>query len=364
MNAPTTAPAPITEYLQGNAGSIPAEGILQDFAAVLKPTDGEHIVQKFGPKLLIEETDKVAQGFFEYSRCCGNRKALLVGINYIGTDNELRGCINDARNMQKFIIDRFGFSNDNIVLLTDDTKDPGLKPTKANIVKYMQWLVKDAKKDDALFFHYSGHGTQVRDRVLDEPDKKDEAICPLDFPEVGMFIDDDSTHEQLVKPLPAGCRLTAVFDSCNSGSVMDIPYVYQPDKKDPIKEPKILHVQHGVLHSLLQPLGQLVQGLDKTEHKIFDPARSMQIMSHAGASPADVVCWSGCLDTQTSADTFENGQNVGALSWAFITSLTKDPTQTYMELLVSIRALLKQKYTQIVQLSSCHPIDTNLEFVA
>jgi hypothetical protein len=39
---------------------------------------------------------------------------------------------------------------------------------------------------------------------------------------------------------------------------------------------------------------------------------------------------------------------------AFITSLTKDPTQTYMELLVSIRALLKQKYTQIVQLSSCH----------
>jgi hypothetical protein len=52
-----------------NAGSIPAEGILQDFAAVLKPTDGEHIVQKFGPKLLIEETDKVAQGFFEYSRC-------------------------------------------------------------------------------------------------------------------------------------------------------------------------------------------------------------------------------------------------------------------------------------------------------
>jgi hypothetical protein len=51
------------------------------------------------------------------------------------------------------ITDRFGFSNDNIVLLTDDTKDPGLKPTKANIVKYMQWLVKDAKKDDALFFH-------------------------------------------------------------------------------------------------------------------------------------------------------------------------------------------------------------------
>jgi hypothetical protein len=84
---------------------------------------------------------------------------------------------------------------------------------------------------------------------------------------------------------------------------------YQPDKKDSIKEPKILHVQHGVLHSLLQPLGQLVQGLDKTEHKIFDPARSMQIMSHAGASPADVVCWSGCLDTQTVSAAFCSRQH-------------------------------------------------------
>lgn len=29
----------------------------------------------------------------------------------------------------------------------------------------------------------------------------------------------------LVKPLPAGCRLTGIFDSCHSGTVMDLPYV-------------------------------------------------------------------------------------------------------------------------------------------
>jgi hypothetical protein len=265
--------------------------------------------------------------------------------------------------MQKFIIDRFGYSNENLVILTDDTTNPELKPTKANIIKYMQWLVKDAKKDDALFFHYSGHGTQVKDRVIDESDKKDEAICPLDFDDVGMFADDE-VHEQLVKPLPAGCRLTAIFDSCNSGSVMDIPYMYQPDKTKPVKEPKVLHLDQGILHSLLEPIGQLVQDLHKADNKIFDQLKSMQIMNEAGASPADVVCWSGCRDDQTSADTFENGQAVGALSWAFITTLTKDPTQSYMELLVSIRALLKAKYSQIVQLTSCHPIDTKLEFVA
>jgi hypothetical protein len=30
----------------------------------------------------------------------------------------------------------------------------------------------------------------------------------------------------LVKPLPEGCRLTAIFDSCHSGTVLDLPYVY------------------------------------------------------------------------------------------------------------------------------------------
>lgn len=29
-------------------------------------------------------------------------------------------------------------------------------------------------------------------------------------------------HELLIKPLPLGARLTAVFDSCHSGSVLDV----------------------------------------------------------------------------------------------------------------------------------------------
>jgi hypothetical protein len=43
----------------------------------------------------------------------------------------------------------------------------------------------------------------------------------------------------------------------------------------------------------------------------------------ANTSPADVISWSGCKDTQTSADAVESGEATGAMSWAFITSLTK-----------------------------------------
>jgi hypothetical protein len=34
----------------------------------------------------------------------GRRKALLIGINYFNTSAALRGCINDAQNVQKFLI--------------------------------------------------------------------------------------------------------------------------------------------------------------------------------------------------------------------------------------------------------------------
>lgn len=33
-------------------------------------------------------------------------------------------------------------------------------------------------------------------------------------------------HRIMVQPLPAGVRLTAIFDSCHSGTALDLPYIY------------------------------------------------------------------------------------------------------------------------------------------
>ncbi|KAH9487448.1 Metacaspase-1B [Psilocybe cubensis] len=41
---------------------------------------------------------------FQYSKCTGRKKALCIGINYRGQPNELRGCINDAKNVRNFLI--------------------------------------------------------------------------------------------------------------------------------------------------------------------------------------------------------------------------------------------------------------------
>jgi hypothetical protein len=39
----------------------------------------------------------------------GRKRALLIGINYFGSPNQLNGCINDVHNIKGFLLQRFGF---------------------------------------------------------------------------------------------------------------------------------------------------------------------------------------------------------------------------------------------------------------
>ena len=57
------------------------------------------------------------------------------------------------------------------------------------------------------------------------------------------------------------------------------------------------------------------------------------------------------------------GQATGAMSFAFIAALKKNPQQSYVQLLNSLRDELEGKYTQKPQLSCSHPLDTNLLYV-
>lgn len=47
------------------------------------------------------------------------------------------------------------------------------------------------------------------------------------------------------------------------------------------------------------------------------------------------------------------------MSWAFITALKKNPQQSYVQLLNSIRDELQTRYTQKPQLSCSHPLGEN-----
>jgi len=50
-------------------------------------------------------------------------------------------------------LERFAYDPGDMVILTEDQADPVRRPTRANILRAMQWLVGGAKRDDSLFFH-------------------------------------------------------------------------------------------------------------------------------------------------------------------------------------------------------------------
>ncbi|KKF97211.1 Metacaspase-1A [Ceratocystis platani] len=302
---------------------------------------------------------------FQYSNCTGSRKALLIGINYVGTQAALRGCINDVNNVSRFLIERQGYRREDMVILTDNQTNPMGQPTKANILRAMSWLVAGAKANDSLFFHYSGHGGQTKDLDGDEDDGYDEVIYPVDFKTNGHIVD-DQMHHIMVRSLPAGVRLTAIFDSCHSGSALDLPYIYST--KGVLKEPNLAKEAGQGLMSAVSAyargdIGKVASSLFKLAKKATTGDDAYKKTIRTKTSPADVIMWSGSKDSQTSADATINSQATGAMSWAFITALTQNPKQSYVQLLNSIRELLQSKYSQLPQLSSSHPMDTNLLFI-
>ena len=62
-----------------------------------------------------------------------------------------------------------------------------------------------------------------------ELDGFDETLCPVDFLQEGMIVDND-LNSILVWPLKNGVTLHALVDACHSGTILDLSYVYKQEK--------------------------------------------------------------------------------------------------------------------------------------
>ncbi|KZV76561.1 hypothetical protein PENSPDRAFT_646318 [Peniophora sp. CONT] len=152
-------------------------------------------------------------------------RALLFGLTYEGPEamaeglHPLTACHNDARNVANLLQETYGWED--ITIMTDEVKNRGtaLWPSKENMERQMQELVRDARAGDMFFVYYAGHSGQVVATVdKNETDGKDEHMIPAD----GGIILDDDLRKMLVANLCKGTRLTAVFDSCHSGTLLDL----------------------------------------------------------------------------------------------------------------------------------------------
>jgi len=192
------------------------------------------------------------------------------------------------------------------------------QPTKQNLLRAMHWLVKDARPNDSLFFHYSGHGGQTKDLDGDENDGYDEVIYPVDFRQTG-HITDDEMHRIMVLPLQAGVRLTAIFDSCHSGTALDLPYIYST--QGILKEPNLAReAGQGLLGAISSytrgDLGGVASNVLGFIKKATVGDEAVAKSKATKTSPADVIMLSGSKDDQTSWVFDPGGCCVRACSWA------------------------------------------------
>merc|ERR1719237_1263771 len=268
------------------------------------------------------------------SNCRGTKKALLIGINYFGQRGELRGCINDVENVKNLIMSR-GFHEGDMVLLTDDQRDPQYQPTRENIIEGMLWLVEGARPNDSLFFHYSGHGSQSTDYDGDEVDGSDETICPVDYKDAGEIVDDDSYGQPKQQKYS---RKTAGMDLLQSGLQLTKGNMF--DKLSGAK----------TAFSTIKALG--------------NEGNAQDITAETRSTQAEVVMFSGCKDYQTSADTNMGHGATGAASFAFVNTVsTSRDDITFAELLNTMRETLYGKFEQKIQMSTGFPTDMNVPFI-
>ncbi len=268
-----------------------------------------------------------------------SKKALLIGINYRGTKSALRGCINDVFNTKKVLEEKFAFPEENILVLTDDTP---IRPTRRNMEQQIKQFAQNAKEGDTLYFHYSGHGSHVRDISGDESDGMDEVLLPLDFQTAGKILD-DWMYANLITKVPKGAKLLCVLDCCHSGTGLDIPYsfIYKPLK-------------------IPNPLPQQYNSEDWKE------TYEMTVEKQQGAVQADFICsFSGCADIQTSADAFLNGSSQGAFTACFLEILRSSHVKQYTlkQLLKEVNCrLIMYRMTQRSQLSVMKKEDCEAPF--
>ena len=218
-------------------------------------------------------------------------RALCVGINdYPGANMDLAGCVNDARDWQALLEQR-GYR-------VDPLHDS--EATRARIVEALRAVIGQAGEDDSVVFTFSGHGSWLPDNDRDEPDARDEMICPHDVMN-GQYLLDDELYAIFCTKRP-GARLYVIADCCHSGSVV----------RAAPAEPGGVPLKARFLPPYMFARGNRV--LERAIDRAVDTPAPTKLRYPA-------LLFSGCQDTEFSYDTSFHSRPNGAFTRTAIDAL-------------------------------------------
>ena len=257
---------------------------------------------------------------FTLSIYAQNKIALIVGISTYAPSTGWKTIHTEPDvEMTKATLIKQGFQRSNIFVLQNELA------TKSNILLNLeQVLLKTAKKDDLVYFHFSGHGQQMIDLDGDELDRLDECIIPYDAPktyirgvyEGGLHLRDDElaqVFQKIRKKIGPNGQLIQVIDACHSGTGLR-------SQMDGVRG----------TNTLMAP--ENYKGLASDDGK----EELLELQQGKGLAP--IVGFFGSKASELNYECTINGQKMGSLTYAFCKHFSvAGPESTYRGIFERIR---------------------------
>ncbi|KAJ6455382.1 caspase domain-containing protein [Mycena sanguinolenta] len=152
--------------------------------------------------------------------------AVVIGINEYVEILTLDGAVNDARAVEKFLVDDLYVPHRNIVLLEDGAA------TRANILSTLQTHLRDNPDipDDGkatIVLYFAGHGSRVdAPEAILAPDGRIEMLCPVDYKTTNAAAEEvqaipDYVLSRLLREIAEkkSQNIIVILDCCHSGGM-------------------------------------------------------------------------------------------------------------------------------------------------
>ena len=182
----------------------------------------------------LDEAFTIVPETFDPSK--NKKRALLIGVNYNNSaDSKLTTSYDDVKSVKQFLCNCHDFSEegDDMTILLDDGFHQA--PTRDNIIDAFRSIAASTNPGDVVWISFSGHGSRILDiPISTDVEGYDEIIIPSDFqPGQNTVIRDTLIFSTLLASIPKGATVTCVFDACDKGFVLDLPYSWSYQSSQP-----------------------------------------------------------------------------------------------------------------------------------
>jgi hypothetical protein len=136
--------------------------------------------------------------------------ALLIGLNYVDSPEiTLKNRIQSMNNTKQILLNVYGFTEDNILVL--------IEPTREKVITTLNTIIGSSNLMNEIIIYYSGYGNGIMKTDLGfsaEPgiiDNLSKQIMPADFAEIGQ--------DELTSLLNNSCcKTVCIMDMCPYGN--------------------------------------------------------------------------------------------------------------------------------------------------